>query len=82
MLFVHLVGVLGLFVGLGLEWLSFESLRRATSRGEALSWVPVIVALPRVGGIATGLVVASGLYLGGRIAPSTTPGCARPTPRS
>ena len=66
-LFVHLVGVLGLFVGLGLEWFSLESLRRATSRGEALSWVRVIAALPRVGSIATGLVLASGLYLGARI---------------
>jgi hypothetical protein len=40
-LFVHVVGVLAMFVGLGLEWLSLDALRRSTVRVEALRWLRV-----------------------------------------
>jgi len=66
-LFGHVVGVLALFAGLTLEWLSLESIRRSIDRGEALPWVRVFAALPRASGIALALILGSGIYLGARI---------------
>ena len=66
-LFGHVVGVLALFVGLALEWLGLESLRRSTARAEALLWVRVSAAVSRLSGIALALILASGFYLGARI---------------
>jgi uncharacterized membrane protein len=66
-LFAHVGGVLVLFVGLGLEWLGLDAVQRSTVRAEALRWVRVSTALPRVSGIALAVIVASGWYLGARI---------------
>ena len=66
-LFAHVVGVLGLFVGLGVEWLSLNAVQRSTTRNEALRWVRVSSVLPRVMGVALAVIVASGFYLGARI---------------
>ena len=51
-LFAHVVSVLALFVGLGLEWLSLDALRRSTARVEALRWLRVSTVVPRFSGIA------------------------------
>ena len=66
LLFAHVVSVLALFVGLGLEWLSLDALRRSTARLEALRWLRVSTVVPRFSGIALALTVASGFYLGAR----------------
>jgi hypothetical protein len=66
-LFTHVVGVLGLFVGLGVEWLSLNAVLRSTTRDEALVWVRVSGVLPRMMGMALAVIVASGFYLGTRI---------------
>jgi len=62
-LFVHIFGMLVLFGGLGLEWLSFRNLRRSTTHEQAHPWVSVFAELPRVIGIAVGLILVSGIYL-------------------
>ena len=51
-LFVHIVGMVVLFSGLGLEWLTLNSLRRSTTHEQAVPWLSVGAALPRVIGIA------------------------------
>jgi len=61
-LFTHVVGVLALFIGMAVEWLSLESLRRSTTSEHALSWVRLYGVLPRVYGAAFALLV-SGIYL-------------------
>jgi hypothetical protein len=66
-LFAHVVGVLGLFVGLGVEWLSLNAVQRSTTRDEALRWVHVSGVLVRVMGVTLAVIVASGFYLGARI---------------
>jgi hypothetical protein len=66
-LFGHVVGVLAMFVALALEWVSVESVRRSTARSEAVPWLRVIEALPRVSGFALALILASGFYLGARV---------------
>jgi hypothetical protein len=67
MLFVHVVGMLTLFVGLGLEWAGLDGLQRSLTREQALSWLRLVVLVPRVSGIAVAAIVVSGFYLGSRI---------------
>jgi hypothetical protein len=67
LLFVHIVGVLTLFIGLALEWLSLASLRKANTPTQALPWVKVLRGLPRYIAIAVGLIVVSGIYLAVRV---------------
>jgi hypothetical protein len=66
-LFTHVVGVLALFVGLGLEWIGLNGIRRSATPAEALTWLRLVVRVPRVSGIAVAAIVVSGFYLGARI---------------
>jgi len=65
-LFVHIVAMLGLFVGLALEWLSLESLQRSHP-AQAASAIAVLRALPRYMAGAVGLIFVSGVYLAVRV---------------
>jgi hypothetical protein len=65
-LFVHIVGMLTLFVGLGFEWASLDGLRRSITREQALPWLRLVVMVPRVSGIAVAAIVVSGFLLGAR----------------
>ena len=51
-LFTHVVGVLALFVGLGLEWIGLDGIQRSTTRAEALPWLRLIAILVGVAGAA------------------------------
>jgi hypothetical protein len=62
-LFTHVVGMLVLFIGLAVEWLGLESLRRATTSEHAASWVRLQDTLRRVYGIAFATLLVSGIYL-------------------
>jgi hypothetical protein len=66
-LFVHVVGMLTLFVGLGLEWACLDGLQRSITREQALPWLRLVVMVPRVSGVAVAAIVVSGLYLGARV---------------
>jgi hypothetical protein len=66
-LFAHVVGMLGLFVGLALEWLSLEFLRRPSTPDQRPQWISVLTALPRHIAMAIGLILASGIYLAARV---------------
>jgi hypothetical protein len=61
------VGVLALFVGLGLEWIGLDGIQRSTTRAEALPWLRLIVIVPRLFGTALAAIVVSGFYLGARV---------------
>ena len=65
-LFVHVVGMLTLFVGLGLEWASLDGLQRSITREQAPAVAAALVMVPRVSGIAVAAIVVSGFYLGAR----------------
>jgi hypothetical protein len=65
-LFAHIVGMLVLFVGLALEWLSLNSLREPTSV-KGWAWASVLRVLPRYIGAAVGLILVSGIYLAARV---------------
>jgi uncharacterized membrane protein len=66
-LFVHIVAMLGLFVGLALEWLSLESLQTSTTREEQQIWTRLLRGLPPYMASAVGLILISGLYLAARV---------------
>jgi uncharacterized membrane protein len=66
-LFAHIVGMLVLFTGLALEWLSLESLHRSIIPLRDSPWVKVLAALPRYIAGAVGLIVVSGIYLAMRV---------------
>ena len=66
-LFTHVVGVLALFLGLGLEWIGLDGIQRSTTRAEALPWLRLIAIVPRLFGTALAAIVVSGFYLGARV---------------
>jgi hypothetical protein len=66
-LFTHVVAVIGLFVGLVLEWFVLDAMRRAATREEGITWIRLIVAAQRVMSIAFGVILLSGLALGRQV---------------
>jgi len=62
-LFVHIVGALGLFVALGLEWTSMLLLRRATTTEQARERMGLASSVRRVSGASLATLLISGLYL-------------------
>jgi hypothetical protein len=62
-LFVHSVGMLVLFGGMGVEWLILGALRRSTTQQQASLWLRVCAALPPVIGASVGLILVSGIYM-------------------
>jgi hypothetical protein len=66
-LFTHVVAVMGLFVGLVLEWFVLDGMRRAATREEGITWIRLIVAAQRVMSIAFGVILLSGLALGRQV---------------
>ena len=62
-LFLHIVGALGLFVALGLEWTSLLYLQRVTTTEQAREWLRVFGLLRWVGPISLGAILLSGFYM-------------------
>lgn len=62
-LFFHIVGALGLFVTLGLEWASMLKLRHLANAEEARGWVNLIASLPRLYGPIWMVILFPGIYL-------------------
>lgn len=67
MLFAHVVGVLMLFAGLGLERFGLDGVQRSMRRADALPWLRLLAIVPRAFGVALAAIVASGFYLGARV---------------
>jgi hypothetical protein len=62
-LFVHIVGVLGLFIGLGLELVCVLQLRRARSVEQLREWVSLESVIAKLMPITTLLLLLGGLYM-------------------
>jgi len=63
--FLHLVGMVGLFIGYGLEWTASTLLRGAKTAGEARSWLRIYrLSLP-VSGPGLLLLILTGGYMAG-----------------
>jgi len=61
--FLHIVGALGLFAALALEWASLYNLRRVPTAGQAREWTKLLSALRFVGGPSTLTILVTGIYM-------------------
>ena len=62
-LFLHIVGALGFFVALGLEWVSLRHLRRARTVEQVREWIRVPAEMGLVGMVAMVMLLAAGVYM-------------------
>jgi uncharacterized membrane protein len=62
-LYLHFLGLVGLFVGYGLEWVASGLLRRATTTEQARSWLRVYRFSLPISGPALLLLILSGGHL-------------------
>jgi len=62
-LFFHFVGLVGLFMGYGLEWIASSALRRATTGDQARTWLGLYRKSLPISGPALLLLILSGGYL-------------------
>jgi len=61
--FLHIVGALGIFASIGLEWAGLTNLRRATDTTQVREWMRLLAAPRTVGGPSALLVLVSGIYM-------------------
>jgi hypothetical protein len=61
--FLHIVGALGLFAALALEWASVHNLRRAATTGQAREWARLLGGVRFVGGPSILTLLATGIYM-------------------
>jgi hypothetical protein len=62
-LYLHFLGLIGLFVGYGLEWVASSLLRRAATTEQVRSWLRVYRYSLPISGPALLLLILSGGYL-------------------
>ena len=62
-LFVHIVGVLGLFVALGLEWTGLRQIRGALVYEQVRTWMGILNNTRRMGFASMGTTVITGIYM-------------------
>jgi hypothetical protein len=62
-LFIHIVGALGFFVALGVEWMLLRQLRRATTTHQIRTGLRDATGFRRVGMAAMLTLLASGFYM-------------------
>ena len=62
-LFLHILGALGMFAALGIEWAVAEPLRRATDVAQARPWIGVLRSLRRVAGPSAVTILVTGMYM-------------------
>jgi len=62
-LFLHIVGALGLFVALAIEWVSWGRLQRSADAASAGIWLGLLGLTRRIGPAALLLLLLPGLYM-------------------
>jgi hypothetical protein len=61
-IFLHLLGMVGLFIGYGLEWVASSLLRRSTNAEQVRAWLRIYrLSLP-ISGSGLLLLILSGVY--------------------
>jgi uncharacterized membrane protein len=61
--FIHIVGALGMFVTLGVEWLSLWNMRHAVSNTQIGEWLRITRGVQRLGGPSMAALLVSGIYM-------------------
>ncbi len=62
-LFAHLVGVLGLFITIGVQWTCTLSLRRAQTVTQVREWTSLVRGLSKLGPASGLLLLVAGMYM-------------------
>ena len=62
LVFLHIVGALGIFAGITLEQAGLANLRRASTNAQVRQWLPLLRMLRRVEGPAGLVILATGFY--------------------
>jgi hypothetical protein len=62
-LFLHIVGALGFFVALGLEWTGLSQIRSARSLDQVRAWMSILKNVRKVGFVSMLTTVVTGVYL-------------------
>jgi hypothetical protein len=62
-MFLHLLGMVGLFVGYGMEWAASSLLRRSTTADQARSWLRIYRLSMPISGPGLLLLIFTGGYL-------------------
>jgi hypothetical protein len=62
-LFLHIVGALGLFIALGLEWTSLWQIRRATTAEQVKQWFLNFAFLRRIYPASWAAILLPGIYM-------------------
>lgn len=62
-LFLHVLGALGMFVALGIEWTSLRNLRHATNAREARGWLGLFLLLRRFYPASFVTILVTGIYM-------------------
>jgi hypothetical protein len=61
--FLHIVGALGLFAALGLEWAGLQNLRRSVTTDHAREWMKQLTGLRLVERPSTLALLVTGIYM-------------------
>jgi hypothetical protein len=62
-LFLHIVGALGFFIALGLEWTGLRQIRNAMIPEQVRAWMGVFKSLLKVGFVSMLTTVITGIYM-------------------
>jgi hypothetical protein len=62
-LFLHIVGALGLFVALGLEWTGLWQIRSALASEQVRTWMGILKSVRKVGFASMLTTVVTGIYM-------------------
>jgi len=62
-LFLHIVGALGFFVALGLEWTGLRQVRSAVLPEQVCAWIRILKSTRKVGFASMLTTVISGIYM-------------------
>ncbi|HXT36909.1 MAG TPA: DUF2269 family protein [Chloroflexota bacterium] len=66
-LYAHILGVLGLFVAIGLEWTSMVRMRRAKTVEQFREWASLHTTLDKVFPLSAVVILVAGLYMVGDV---------------
>ena len=61
-IFLHLVGMVGLFIGYGLEWVASSLLPRSTNAEQVRAWLNIYRVSPYISGAGLLFLILSGVY--------------------
>lgn len=62
-LFIHIVGALGMFAAIGIEWLVLTSMRRAENISTVKQWFSIMSKLGKLHGPSGISILVSGIYM-------------------